>query len=181
MYIDLHEEFVSFSCLQPPAGLPRKSYVSLTSEEEVVIERILDNKLGEEAVEGQRSNLTTNRCEGSHLTILKSVPKSRVYRRNFAGRAHSANHSISVGETESVVQANRHLGAGNASSSPANRARKRQIEIQNYNKERKQSARFRMLKRACAERKKRFQISTNTGYSPGCDDPVVCCDHPYAR
>lgn len=142
----------------------------------------MENKLGANAVYGQRSNITTNRCEGSHLTILKSVPKNRTYRRNFAGRAHSANHSISIGETQSVVAANKYLGAKNSCSSPANESRRREIVKEWYHKIRKRSLRFKTAKRLCAKRKQRLHGRTiNTGYATGCQDPIVRIDHAYDK
>jgi hypothetical protein len=168
--------------LQPPPGLPRRTYVNLTQVEEAAISRVMDNKLGEAAIMRQKRNLTTNRCEATHLTVLKSVPKSRVFRRNFKGRAHSAIHSSSLGLTQSVLHANALLGAANDKCSPANRTRIQEIKRDIYNKERKRSLKYRVLKKHCKDRKLKFQnCSKTSGYSPGCQDPVVCGEHEYPK
>ena len=55
------------SCI---SNLPRMS-------DALTIEKWLSKRLGawtrREAIRGQRHNLTTNRCEASHLTVLKST------------------------------------------------------------------------------------------------------------
>lgn len=166
---------------QIPPGLPRRSYLVLSPGDEAILARWMSNKLGPTAVEGQRSNLTTNMCEASHLTILKSLPKCRTYTRNFAGRAHSANHSMSLGETESMMTANSHFGAANDADSPASNTRQKLIKRKSYDKQRKRSLSYRIAKKACAARKKGNTIKANEGYSPGCQDPVVRGDHRYSK
>ena len=147
------------------------------------ISRVIDNKLGPNAVEGQIRNKTTNQCESSHLTVLKSVPKSRTYRRNFRGRAHSAVNSISIGETKSVDQANRYLGAGCSASSPANKSRERNLQNELRIKQRKQSYGFKISKRISNLKKRRIHMQTknNQGYATGCQDPVVRGEHSYSK
>lgn len=144
--------------------------------------RRIDNKLGEKAVRRQKYNLTTNRCEAAHVTILKSVPKRHAFAKTFKGRAHSACHSISVGETVSQIIANKLLGAPNTTCGKVYRNRLGLIKREIYYRDRRRSKsykegvkRLRVLKkRAC------YHPSGNSGsYSTGCNDPVVNLDHPY--
>lgn len=170
--------------LQLPPGLPNNSYLTLSVSDKTTIGRILTNKLGERAVEGQIRNKTTNRCESTHLSVLKSVPKNRTYRRNFRGRAHSAINSVSLGETNSICQANERLGASCSLTSPASRARKAEVRREKKNIERKRSRNFKVLKRICQQKKRRIHMQIQNaehGYATGCQDPVVRDEHSYSK
>ncbi len=170
--------------MKVPPGLPNRSYVNLTASEEALINKVMDNKLGKTAVLRQRYNLTTNRCESTHLTVLKSVPKSRVYRRNFQGRANSAIHTSSVGLVESILRANSSFGASTDSHAPANKIRKTEIKRECYHKARKQSKHYRVSKKQGLYRKQMFantHMQSGVGYSTGCSDPIVSKDHTYHK
>ena len=142
-----------------------------------ILEKWIRNKLGREAVLGQQFNKTTNRCESSHLTTFKSVPKCRTFKRNFTGRVHSATHSMTFGEMKSTLKLNALLGAKNIflqSRLPLKKVEERQ-------KARKKSIHY-------IRRRKRLRVlmkrlmdckEKKNSYSPGCDDPVVRTDHSY--
>lgn len=169
---------------QPPEGLPEGRYVKLSKSDRAVIERWCRNKLGEEGMKGQIDNMTTNRSESSHLTVLKGSPKCRNRLRNFSGRAMSAVHSMSLGVIESVERTNRSLGAENIGDSPASSTRERLRQREQYHKERRKSPRFKKLRYAATARARRVrfaQSSSTTGYSPGVQNPIVRHDHRYNR
>ena len=166
--------------IQVPFGLPDNNYVDLTKADHTLIEKWVRNKLGEKAVRSQRQNKTTNRSEASHLTTLKSVPKSRTYVRNFVGRANSACHSMSVGQAKSSLSVNEKLRAGNINSGPAYHTRLTMMTRETYHKDRNKSARRKSLRKRLRVIKHRGRsCKSNTGYSPGCQDPVVQHDHGY--
>lgn len=162
-------------------GLPENKYVQLTKSDTVIIEKWIDNKLGPIAIKGQKDNLTTNRCEASHLTVLKGSPKCRNRLRNFSGRAKSAVHSMSLGVIDSVLTANTHLGAENIEDCPASYTRGRLRQREKYHKDRKRSFNYKKSKYASHARARRMRHapSSNTGYAPGVQNPVVRHDHPY--
>ena len=171
--------FLFFISTQPPPGLPDRNYVKLSKSDARLIEKWIDNKLGPTAVRGQKDNLTTNRSEATHLTVLRGSPKCRNRRRNFSGRAKSAVHSMSVGVIDSVVTANTILGAENATNCPANHAR-RQLRNRNiYHKNRRTSLAYRASKFASVRRARHRRQSSSRGYRTGVQDPIVRLDHSY--
>lgn len=166
--------------MQKPCGL--KEYVQLTAADSSLISKWIDNKIGASAVTAQRLNRTTNKCEASHLTVLKSLPKSRNYRRNFKGRANSACHSLSIGKTKSVIVANRFLKAKNTSSGRAHIARMKILQRDKYHIQRKKSKAYKASQKRHRVLSKRCRINPSTrstSYSTGCQDPVVQGDHAY--
>ena len=167
------------STLQPPPGLPNRSYVRLTKSDRILIERWIDNKLGPVSVKGQRNNITTNRSECSHLTVLKGSPKCRNRRRNFCGRAKSAIHSMSIGAIDSVIMANSILGAANDKDSPANRTRGQLRDREIYHKKRRKSLPYRTAKFTACRRRRQQRHFSASGYSSGVQDPVVRHDYGY--
>ena len=173
--------FVASVSFQVPTGLPERRYVTINSSDAALITRWIDNKLGPTAMKGQRHNLTTNRCEAAHLSVLKGCPKCRNRTRNFAGRAKSAIHSVSVGSIESVITTNRLLGAENLDTCPAYRTRQQLKKQEQFHKERRKSLLYRASKYAGQSRARRMRQhhGSATGYSTGVDHPVVCHDHSY--
>ncbi|XP_072023281.1 uncharacterized protein [Amphiura filiformis] len=164
-----------------PIGLPERNYVTLTSADALVIGRWIDNKIGHTAMIGQKHNLTTNRCEASHLSVLKGSPKCRNRARNFAGRAKSAIHSVSIGLIDSVLTANTILGAENLESCPANLTRQQLRASEQYYKDIRKSSDYRITKYKSQARARRIrqQRQSSTGYSTGVQNPVVRHDHSY--
>ena len=180
MCLTFGSSLVTFS-QQPPPGLPEGKYVHLKQSDYDKIHRWVQNKLGSTAIRGQRDNITTNRCESSHNTILKGNPKNRNHRRNFAGRADSGVHSISLGSVDSVVNANAILGVNNVPDCPANSTR-RQLKLkESFHKTRKRSSSYRKAKNVAKIRARRTRQSKtyHTGYSTGVQHPVVRHDHRY--
>ena len=173
--------FCLFFFSQIPVGLPQNKYVRLLKSDQVVIEKWIDNKLGAVAMKGQKDNLTTNRCESSHLTVLRGSPKCRNRFRNFPGRAMSAVHSMSLGVTDSVLLANAHLGADNIYDSPASFTRGKLRQREKYHKQRKRSYAFKVSEYAASARARRERYAepetSNTGYATGVQNPVVRHEH----
>ncbi len=155
--------------------------MKLTKSDTVLIEKWIDNKLGETAIRGQKDNLTTNRSEASHLTVLKGSPKCRNRLRNFGGRAMSAVHSMSLGVIDSVMSANTYLGADNIQDCPASFTRGRLRQREQYHKDRRRSLKYKKLKftSTARARRVRFAQSGHPGYSTGVQHPVVRHDHAY--
>ncbi|CAH1242540.1 Hypp6817 [Branchiostoma lanceolatum] len=61
-------------------------------------------------------------CEATHLVLLKSLPKSRTWKRNAVGRAASAAHSVAVGGMgESIVLILSTLGCKLRQGGPASK------------------------------------------------------------
>ena len=168
---------------QVPTGLPENKYVKLTKADQAVMEKWIDNKLGPVAMKGQKDNITTNRCESSHLTVLRGSPKCRNRTRNFSGRAMSAVHSMSLGVIDSVLLANTSLGADNIKDCPANGTRGRLRERYEYQKQRRRSDRYKISQYESTARSRRmyYNKSSSTGYSPGVQNPVVRHDHVYNK
>ena len=151
----------------------------LTKADATTIEKWIDNKLGPTAVKGQICNLTTNISEASHLTVLRGLPKCRNHLRNFTGRAKSAVHSMSVGVINSVVCANRTLGAENGAECPASRSRIQILKKNGYHHKRKQSLTYKRAKYAGIVRARRIRQFNSNGYGSGVQDPVVRREHSY--
>ena len=165
---------------QVPFGLPDRKYVTLTTADKALILKWINNKLGANAVKSQRLNKTTNRCESSNVTILKSVPKNRTFTRNFAARANSACHSISLGQSKSSVKANTFLGASNSETSKAHFARIRMAAREEYQKMRKRSDKYKaMRKRLRVLHQRCHANNARHSYSTGCQDPAVRQEHSY--
>ena len=51
-------------------------------------------RLGPAAITKTATNITQNKCEASNRGIKKAVPSSLTFKTNYAGRVHSAVHSI---------------------------------------------------------------------------------------
>ena len=169
--------------LQPPPGLPDHRYVHLTKADAVIIERWIDNKLGPTAARGQKDNLTTNRSEASHLTVLRGLPKCRNHLRNFTGRAKSAVHSMSIGVIDSVVAVNTSLRAYNEQNCPAHHTREQIRKRNAYHKKRKRSLSYKSAKFASktrARQRRLFTANGHNGYQTGVQDPVVRLEHSYS-
>ena len=165
---------------QPPSGLPEN--MRPNRGDIIAIERWLDNKLGEVAIRGQKDNITTNRCEAAHLTVGKSVPKSRNHRRNFGWRSRSAAHSMSLGVVDSVLVANSALGVENNPYCPANLSRRQLRNRSKYHKQRRKSLPYRKAKIMIKARARRIRQHYNgSGYSTGVNHPVVRHDHLYSN
>jgi hypothetical protein len=135
--------------------------------------------LGPIAVRGQKDNLTTNRSEASHQTVLRGLPKCRNRLRNFTGRAKSAVHTMSIGVIDSVVTANSVLGAENVKDCPASQARGRLRKRDAFHKKRKKSVAYKSAKFAAVRRARQMRQFSSNGYQSGVQDPVVRLDHPY--
>ena len=151
--------------------------MKLTDADKALVLKWINNKIGEKAVRSQRLNKTTNRCEASHLTVTKSVPKSRCFRRNFDGRANSACHSMSTGQKLSMLIANERLGATNTTSGRAKLIKMADKEL--YHKNRKRSIQYKKSAKRLRVIKYRAYSKPSTGYSTGCQDPIVEADHTY--
>ena len=155
-------------------------YVKLTSSDKARILRLMDNKLGESAVRRQRLNKTTNRCEAANVTVLKSVPKSRTFRRNFHARANSACHSLSLGQCRSTANANDYLGASNSSEAKAHSARLVMQGREQYHRIRKKSNDYKAGSKRHRVLHHRCQVKdAKHSYATGCQDPVVKQEHSY--
>jgi hypothetical protein len=166
--------------MQVPFGLPDEKYVKLTNADRLILDRWIRNKLGNNAVRSQKHNASTNRCEASHLTTLKSVPKSRTYARNFNGRANSACHSMSLGQAKSSLLVNERLWARNTDSGPAYRTRQAMMKREMYHKFRNKSEKHKSLRKRLRVLEHRGRArKSESGYSPGCQDPTVQQDHAY--
>ena len=153
--------------------------MKLTKSDSQILEKWIDNKLGKKAVRGQKHNLTTNRSEASHLTVLKGSPKCRNHTRNFSGRAKSAVHSMSMGVMQSVTAANSILGADNATECPASRDRDYLRRREWYQKVRKKSLSYRISRFAASRRDRHNRQVKYRGYQSGVQDPVVRLEHSY--
>eukprot|EP00058_Branchiostoma_floridae_P010013 XP_002595501.1 hypothetical protein BRAFLDRAFT_69098 [Branchiostoma floridae] len=91
-------------------------------KDRVALMKAIDYKLSREMVERQRHLRSTNKCEATHLVLLKSLPKSRTWKRNAAGRAFSAAHSVAVGGMgESMVRILATLGCKLRPGGPASK------------------------------------------------------------
>jgi hypothetical protein len=149
----------------------------LNRVDETAVRRWIGNKLGAVAVIGQQDNHTTNRCEASHLTTTKSVPKSRTYRRNFKGRVHSATHSMTFGEIASNSKINQILGATNVFL----KARETLMRIEENHRIRRKSLTYIRRRKRLRVLRKRRKIPSfeKDNYATGCEDPIVRKDHSY--
>ena len=164
-----------------PRCLPDAHYVSdLSLEDERKMLSCLDKKMGPKAVESQRYNLNTNRCESSHRTTQMSVPKHKTFVRTFKGRVHSACHTMSVGKIRSMVLVNKHLGAANDTGTPAFKALKFLHKRNTYMKIRNKCKSLRIKrvkKKLYTERSK--EVKRDFGHTNGCDDVIITTEHNY--
>jgi len=169
--------FLSF--WQVPFGVPGP--LTLTPSDKAVICKWIDNKLGEKAVRAQKLNKTTNLCEATHRTVLKSIPKSGCFPRNFEGRAHSALHSVSNGQHQSTMVLNAMTGACNDIDGPAARSRETLTAKIHYHKARKMSTPYKAQQKRLRVLKHRTKTNADvtSSYSAGCQDPEVQMDHAY--
>lgn len=163
-----------------PRCLPDAQFIHLSKADEARLLLCMDKKLGPQAVENQRLNLNTNRCEASHRTVQRSLPKSKTFIRTFKGRVHSAMHSMSLGHVRSIIIANKKLGVENNTTSWAFRSLKMLHKRQSYQKFRSTSRnlkKMKMRKRIHIERQKANYEDFRHG--PGCYNSDVECEHNY--
>ena len=145
-----------------------------------MISTAMDKKLGDRAVENQRYNATTNRCESSHRTTQRSLPKSKNFTRTFLGRAHSAMHTMSLGPIKSIFVANKALGAPNNTGSLAFMALKRKHTRYRYFQARRKSNHYKVSRMQARLRAIRNRATTEDfGHQTGCQNPLVQIDHSY--
>jgi hypothetical protein len=60
------------------------------------LKKCIDLRLGPQAVEKTYLNLNTQKTESVNKSLKNSLPRNRTFARNFAGRAHSAVHSVNL-------------------------------------------------------------------------------------
>jgi hypothetical protein len=166
-----------------PRCLPDSHYLrSLSDSDKSKLSTCMDRKLGENAVDSQRHNATTNRCEASHRTTQRSLPKNNTFARNFNGRAHSAMHSMSLGHVKSTVVANEQFGVANASQSPAFKALKQQHKQFQYFQERRKSHQYKLAKaHARLKSLRRRAVFDDFGHTSGCLNPALQSEHSYGH
>jgi hypothetical protein len=116
----------------------QRAIISPTFEDRKKLRQHLDIRFSRAAVEKTQTNSTQNKCEASNRGLTKAAPKNQTYRRNYAGRIHSAVHSINHSVGKSTVILADKLGAPFPGRSPAVKALqkmdKRRLYIQGYQK-----------------------------------------------
>jgi hypothetical protein len=60
------------------------------------LKKCIHLRLGPQAVEKTYLNLNTQKTEAVNKSLKNSLPRNRTFARNFAGRAHSAVHSVNL-------------------------------------------------------------------------------------
>ncbi len=91
--------------------LPNNKCIPFTPMARLHLLDIIEYQLGVQACVNQCYGVNTNKSEATHIRCLKSVPKSKLFMRNFAGRCHSAIHTSSVGIATSIQLISERLGA----------------------------------------------------------------------
>lgn len=110
-----------------------------TLEDRKKLRQHLDIRFSRKAVIMTQTNSTQNKCEASNRGLTKAVPKNQTYRRNYAGRIHSAVHSMNHSPGESTVIIADKLGARFPGRSPAVKALRKMDQDRIYNQEYKKS------------------------------------------
>ncbi|KAI8503607.1 hypothetical protein Bbelb_185780 [Branchiostoma belcheri] len=87
-----------------PKHLLRGRYFGMTAEDMAALMTAVEYKLSGEMVQRQRSLRSNNKCEATHLALLKSLPKSKTWKRNAAGRAANTAHSVAEDEVEAPLR-----------------------------------------------------------------------------
>ena len=97
-------------CESSPVFLPHQKFISPTEADVIHLYDCIDQMLSPRYLWLCRYGYNTNRVEATHLRTLKLVAKTKLYKKNFNGRNHSAMHNASVGVGGSIQAANTRLG-----------------------------------------------------------------------
>lgn len=116
-----------------------KQIIRPTHEDRKKLRQHLDVRFSRKAVLMTQTNSTQNKCEASNRGLTKAVPKNQTYRRNYAGRIHSAVHSMNHSIGESTVIIADKLGARFPGRSPAVKALQKMDLDRTYNQQYKKS------------------------------------------
>ena len=66
--------FLSFCVITATSRSTGEQICEINTADTSKLEQCINKKLSEQALRGQRNNLTTNRCEAAHLTIIIARP-----------------------------------------------------------------------------------------------------------
>ncbi|XP_021373764.1 uncharacterized protein LOC110463472 [Mizuhopecten yessoensis] len=112
----------------------------------ILMEKV-DARLGDSVLEKTLWNLTTQKVESVNRRLMRSLPSSVNFTRNFSGRAHRAVYSVNHGPGTAIKELCSGVGspitAGSSVSKDLDKEQKRHL----YNKARSQSLRCKIQKR----------------------------------
>ena len=81
-----------------------------TPENTVHLLKCINFKLGPERLRKTKFNSNSQKSEAVNKCLRRSLPRDTTFSRNFAGRAHSAVHSVNLGAAESIITLTEGLG-----------------------------------------------------------------------
>eukprot|EP00058_Branchiostoma_floridae_P001956 XP_002587444.1 hypothetical protein BRAFLDRAFT_100126 [Branchiostoma floridae] len=122
--------------------IPGGGNLALSETDRVTLQELVDYRLHPEAVKRQRKTMNTNRAEAFHNRVLKAVPKSMTFKRNYAGRVHVAGLAHSLGSAAAINFVNEYQGASHPHGSPGLAALEAIDEEEAYQRKRKQSIKY---------------------------------------
>lgn len=113
----------------------QKAIIKPTFADRKKLRALLDIRFSRKAVIMTQTNSNQNKCEAANRGLAKAAPKSNTFPRNYAGRIHSAVHSMNHSPGESTVMIAEQLGAPFPCKSPAVKAFQRIDHERSYHQE----------------------------------------------
>ncbi|KAI8486495.1 hypothetical protein Bbelb_357300 [Branchiostoma belcheri] len=163
-----------------PKHLPWGRYLCMTADDRAALMTAVEYKLSGEMVQRQRNLRSNNKCEATHQVLLKSVPKSKTWKRNAAGRAASAAHSVAVGGMgESIVRILATLGCKLRPGGPASKFLSWADKKAKADRVRQRSAAFKSRRAQAWWRKE--NAKRGSGYRPEQLHPNYSKEHSYSQ
>ena len=80
-----------------------KGSLSMTDEDEALLRKVIEMRLGRAALQLTKLNTNTNKNESVNRAICASLPKNVNFSRNARGRVSSAVHRINLGTGNSIL------------------------------------------------------------------------------
>jgi hypothetical protein len=163
--------------------LPGHFEIYPSSSDETQLLKCIKMRLGEEALRKTYLKTSTQKCEAFNRTLSRTNPKILTFKRNFAGRIHSAAHLVNCGIASSTIQKCARVGAPlQTGTRVVTQLQKEEKRIQ-YIREKMKSTAYRHRRQE--NRKKRYQSyfvkKEKIQYRKGlCDECPAMQDHEYA-
>lgn len=168
----------------------QREFINPNADDIKKLRKALCIRLGPAAIAKTAKNTTQNKCEASNRGIKKAVPPSLTFKSNYAGRVHSAVHSMNNSTGESIALLCSAVGAPISEVSSVNQSLKKMDKLSKYHQQRKMSIKYKESRRRLRqERYRRYDTIRNAeGYhKDGAIQDVLpvagthphLCDHDY--
>ena len=130
-----------------PRHYNQREFIKPNADDIKKLRQAIAIRLGPAAIKKTATNTTQNKCEASNRGIKKAVPPSLTFKTNYAGRVHSAVHSINNNPGKSTAALCRAVGAPISDDSAVSQALKGIDKQSEYHRQRKKSSAYKESRR----------------------------------